>query len=422
MKKFLCGLIALLMCVSAAGCEKGIDYVETVTCPDVPAVTYVSEPVSAGYETEDIFGYFDYALFKEITDGEKNTVVSPMSVRLALSMAAMGAKNDTEKELLTLLGYENAEQMREESKSIVSELNRADGSITVNNSLWADSDFSAGKNYTAELADIFGAETFLEKLSDVKIVDRLNGWIDEKTKGLIPQMINEPFGEDTVMLLVNALYFKNEWEREFDPNGRMLFHGVNGDCETESMTAEGTYIYYGEGSVFRSVQLSYKDGSDMKVYLPKNEEENVLDIIGRLTPEELAKAMDALDILYSNGIEEDRTVKVVMPKFECEYGESLNETLQRLGMTVSFDPEAADFGGMLDTESSDELFISNVIHAAKLKCNEKGTEAAAATVVAVEDECVPEEPSVWFIADRPFIYEITDPSGERLFMGTVCDF
>lgn len=422
MKKFLCGFIALLMCVSAAGCEKGIDYVETVTCPDIPVVTYASEPVSPEYGTGEISEYFDYALFKEITTGEENTVISPMSVKLALSMAALGAKNDTEKELLTLLGYENAEQMREYGKSVISELNREDGSITVNNSVWADKDYQIGEKYTADLADVFGAEAFREKLSDKKIIDSLNGWIDEKTKGLIPQMISEPFDADTVLLLVNALYFKNEWTYEFEPNLDMIFHGVSGDSNTASMTTEGKHIYYGEGSVFRSVSLSYKDGSHMNVYLPKNGDEDVLDIIGRLTPEELAKAMDVLDIRYSNGMESDRVVRVVMPKFECEYNESLKETLQKLGMTVSFGG-VADFGGMLDKDTYSGLYVSDVIHAAKLECSEKGTEAAAATVVTIAETAVMyETPPIDFIADRPFIYEITDPSSERLFVGTVTGF
>lgn len=181
MKKFLSGTIALLMCASLAGCTAAnAENVQTVTCPAE------TEPVQANYTAEEISGYFDYAMLKEIADRDENTVASPLSVKLALNMAALGAKNDTEKELLTLFGYENSEQMRENSRYLVSELDRADGSITVNNSVWIDSGFNdISESYTGGLADVFNAVTFREKLSNKKIVKTLNKWIDKKTKGLI---------------------------------------------------------------------------------------------------------------------------------------------------------------------------------------------------------------------------------------------
>lgn len=417
MKKALCGLIALLVCFSAAGCEKGIDYVETVTCPaeTVPA----AETVQPDYTVEEISGYFDHAMLKEIADSEQNTVASPLSVKLALNMAAMGAEEDTEKELLTLFGYESAEQMQAESKSLVSELDRADGSITVNNSVWIDSDFKdISESYTGGLADVFNAVTFREKLTDKKIVKKLNGWIDEKTKGLIPNMISEPFKDDTVMLLVNALYFKNEWVHEFNAfydGFTLTFHGTKGDSETAGMYLEYDGIKYAENEFFRSVSLDYKDGSSMQIYLPEMTDESVLDIVEKHTPSELAAAMD---MEYS-----EKKVYIEMPRFECEYGNSLKEMLEKMGIFYTFKEGFADFDGMLTDGSEETIYISDVIHAAKLECNEKGTEAAAATIaVAGDGAAIEEEPPIVFTADKPFIYEIKAPSGETLFLGTICGF
>nr|MDE7289940.1 hypothetical protein [Oscillospiraceae bacterium] len=176
MKKALCGIIALLVCFSCAGCTKNIGEVQTVTCLAEPEPA-AEETVQPNYTVEEISGYFDYAMLKEIADREKNTVASPLSVKLALNMAAMGAEEDTEKELLTLFGYENSEQMRENSKNLVSELDRADGSITVNNSVWIDSSFNdISESYTGRLADVFKAVTFREKLTDKKILKTLNCW------------------------------------------------------------------------------------------------------------------------------------------------------------------------------------------------------------------------------------------------------
>lgn len=435
MKKFLRGAVALLMCTSFAGCGAvNTDDIQTITCPVSSAETLeaeatkqnyaaeaepaVTEAVQPDYTAEEISGYFDYALLKERL-GDENFVVSPMSVKLALNMAAMGAREDTEKELLTLFGYESPEQMRENSKNLVSELDRADGSITVNNSVWIDSGFkNISESYTERLAEVFSAVTFREKLADKKIVKKLNGWIDEKTNGLIPNMISKPFKEDTVMLLVNALYFKNEWVHEFEPfyeNFPLIFHGTNGDRETKGMFLEYDGIGYAKNEFFRSVSLEYKDGSYMNIYLPEMTDENVLDILEKLSPAELSAAMD---MEYS-----DKKVSIQMPRFECEYSESIKETLQKLGMSHSFEAGFANFDGMLADSSSEPLYISDVIHAAKLECNEKGTEAAAATIVAItEGAAIEDTPPINFIVDRPFIYEIKAPGGETLFIGTICGF
>lgn len=426
MKRFLCGIIALLVCMTTAGC--GEDYGgeqvdvmiwdESARFVDTTSQTF-SEPITPNYTVDEISGNFGAAFLKETAKTKENFVISPLSVKLALNMAALGAKGGTEKELLTLLGYEDSQQMREESRRLVSELSRADGSIAVNNSVWIDSAFEdIGENYTGEITEIFNAEFFREELSSKKIVKKLNGWISDKTKRLIPQMISEPFRRDTAMLLVNALYFNNEWVYEFEPYNKgftLTFHGVNGDCETAGMYLKEDNISYGEGGIFRSVSLAYKDGSYMNIYLPAGETENVPDIIENLSPEELSSAMD---IGYS-----ERKVYINMPRFECDYSDSLKDMLKRLGVSEAFDIYAAGFGGMLAENSEEQLFISDVIHASKLKCNEKGTEAAAATVVVTADGvAIAEELPIAFIVDRPFIYEIKSPSGETLFAGVISSF
>lgn len=368
------------------------------------------------YEVGEVSKAFEYALLKEVVSEDKNAVISPLSVKIALNMAVLGAKRDTERELLEVLGYSSAEDMAEESSRLAAELNRDDGSMTLSNSVWTDISFhDIGDNYKNGLDEIFNAEFFGEDLSGEKIVDDLNGWINKNTNGLIPQMINSPFEESTVMLLVNAIYFNNQWVMEFDSyGGQSTFYGVNGESEFEPMFLENHDIAYGENDIFRSVSLSYKDGSHMNVYLPSSDTETVPDIVKRLSPDELA---DAMDMSYRSSY-----VSVTMPKFECKYSESMTDTLKRLGISAAFDPEKADFSGMLSENSEEQLYISDVIHAAKIKCHEKGTEAAAATLVTADATAMPSETPIYFTADKPFIYEIVSPSGDVLFMGVISGF
>ena len=272
MKRILSGIAALLICVSAAvlsGCAAEVGEVQTITCLAEPETTFseatlpvetseeVSESVSdttyedteitapmttvltesttqsisetaevkSEYEVGEVSKAFEYALLKEVVSENKNAVISPLSVKIALNMAALGAESDTEMEMLEILGYGSAEEMAEESGRLAAELDRDDGSLTLSNSVWTDSDFQdIGNDYKNGLDEIFSAEFFSEDLSDEKIVNDLNGWINKNTNGLIPQMINGPFEESTVMLLVNAIYFNNQWVREFDSyGGRRIF-------------------------------------------------------------------------------------------------------------------------------------------------------------------------------------------------------
>ena len=384
-------------------------------------VTKASEPVRTMYSVDQLTenNAYQTALLKEIAREKDNFVISPLSVKLALNMASLGAGSETERELLTLFGYNLRDTMIDESSMRISELDRRDGSITVNNSVWLSDkdDVKISSEYIEELSGIFKAELFERDLSGADIVNEFNGWVNENTNGLIPRMISQPFDEDARLLLVNTLYFNNKWQNQFDPEntGDIIFRGTNGESMTMGMHMKSDDILYSEGDIFKSVYLPYTDNSRMKVYLPAEESENITDTIARLSPAELSAALE-MDYRPQN-------VDLLLPKFECEYGESLRDTLMVLGISEAFDPDLADFSGMLDGDSEYPVYISDVIHASKIKCGELGTEAAAATaVIAAAGAALPPEDQIYFTANRPFLYVIEAPSGEVLFMGVISNF
>lgn len=442
-KRFLCGTLAFAMCMGMTGCiagkggqtdnpasDSGNSEVVSSGTPGsgnsegtLPGASggnsEIVSPLYAAGELSDE-NLFRAAFLKETAKEKENFVISPLSVKLALNMAALGAENDTEKELLTLFGYGDLAQMQKDSQALMTALNRENGSISVNNSLWVDNKKDKiSKEYVDEAGKIFSAEVFHRNLSEQEIVKEFNGWIDKRTKGLIPQMIDEPFSMDARMILVNALYFKNDWKYQFAPEetGDMIFHGTNGDTAAKGMH-RSAYMDYAKGDVFRSVSLYYVDGSKMNLYLPENESESLAGILEKLTPGELAEAMD---LEYNH----EKKVNLTLPKFECDYNESLKNTLTTMGITQAFDPYNADFGGMIAENSEDKcLYIEDVIHASKIICDEKGTEAAAVTIVEMFDKAafIEEEEIIEFIVNRPFLYEIKSPEGETLFMGVISGF
>ena len=126
---------------------------------------------------------------------------------------------------------------------------------------------------------------------------------------------------------------------------------------------------------------------------------------------------DALSRLVL-GAEETLFLHLALPKFEAEWSGQLQDSLRDLGLDAAFTPGLADFSGMGDHPNG--YFLSQVIHAAKIQVNEKGTEAAAATVVTMPAAGeAPEDPPVELVFDRPFLYGIMDlQNGVPLFLGT----
>ena len=417
MKKIFGRFSALLLgtaMLTACGANK--DELQTVTCVNVPETTEFV-PVEAEYTAEEISGCFNAAFLKEALKENDNFVVSPLSAKLALNMAAVGAGEGTatEQELLNLFGYGSINELKDDSKNLMAELDREDGTITVNNSVWISDKLETLKeDYTQELSDVLSAESFNTDLTSADFVNSLNGWVNENTNGLIPQLLSQPLDESARLALVNTLYFNNEWRYKFESYATRdnEFYGSNGTETVPTMHNSMLHLNYGEGNKLKSLTLPYRDGSVMNVYLPKNEDESIAEIISELTPAELTEELDMK--------REEKLVNIALPKFECDYSGSLVEMMKLLGVSEAFDPNNAQFGKISD----EQLYISSVIQAAKIKCDEKGTEAAAATMIVAAEGCavIEEDPPIEFIADRPFMYEIKSPSGETLFMGVMQSF
>ena len=412
--KFLAAAVAV---VTVAGIFSSCSSAETNNTPAETGLATERAQAEAVYSAEEIFGSFNGAFLKEYLKEQDSFVISPLSAKLALSMAAAGADNGsvTEKELLDLFGYGTKEDMLDDCGKIIAELDSSK-TISTANSAWL-SERLKGLNdgYSDTLKKAFSAERFTENLSSDGFVKKLNKWVDKNTNGMIPQLLNSPLSEDARLALVNALYFKNEWVYKFDKQSThdRDFNGKNGTVQVPTMYMV-EHLQYGEGKRFKSVSLPYTDGSYMRVYLPLDENAKIADLIAEMS-------IDELNAEFETAYDEKKDV-LSMPKFECESGGSLLEMLERLGVREAFDPGAASFGGITDDKDV-ILYISEIIQAAKIICDEEGTEAAAATLVTMDAGGVMpvEEELVEFIVDRPFLYEIKTSSGETLFMGVMQD-
>jgi serpin B len=280
----------------------------------------------------------------------------------------------------------------------------------VANSLWVQRGFpilpsfrqACQKHYEAEV----DAVDFVEDREGA--AQRINGWVKEKTKGLIPKLF-EPadFDEKTRLAVVNTLYFKGKWQTPFqkERTREEEFHLSNGTTKRVPMMHQGGVFQYLKGEGFQAVALPYGKGDlSMYLFLP-DKGRSVEEFVKSLTPARWQEWLKRF---------ERTRVHVGLPRFRVETTAKLESPLKELGMTDAFDRSRADFRGI----APEPLYIHKALQKAVVEVNEEGTEAAAATGILAGPTSVP--PSL--IADRPFFFAIRhNATGVLLFMGIVAE-
>ena len=347
-----------------------------------------------------------------------STLVSPLSVALALSMTANGAAGNTLAQFQDVLGGGvDLVELNTACAQLMADYQGLGGSTkcAIANSLWVDPEGQIKDEFIGQCRGIYDAQVFSAQLSEPGIVKDLNSWVSQHTNKMIPEIIDQPFPEETACLLVNALYLKNSWLSEFDPlsTHTMDFHHAGGpDSQVEYLRKFDTQLSYLQGKGAQGVVLPYDDGRLAFVAILPDLYPDSPDLgqwLNNLEGNSLSQLI--------NNREDAIFLSFAMPKFSAEWKGNLEDTLPLLGLEDAFVPGAADFSSLGD--SPEGYYISQVIHATKIEVNEKGTEAAAATVVAANGGGMPPQEGITLILDRPFLYGIVDlDTGVPLFLGT----
>lgn len=417
MKKLVCLALSLLLLCSVAGCGESAEYesltAQAISLSDQELSSQEANIPAVCAALTDFGISMLQAAYSE--DGD-SPLVSPLSVALALSMTANGADGDTLAQFEQVLaGGESLDALNAACQTLTQIYEELGGSTesSIANSLWADPDGMIREDFIGRCQGIFGAEVIEAQLSDPSIVPSLNGWVSEHTREKIPSIVSEPFDENTALLLVNALYLKNTWAVEFDPLDTTEMEFTHEDGTTEPMEFLRHFsrdFPYLETSDAQGVLLPYDDGRLAFFALMPREDVEFDAWLDTLNGAALAE-------LIQSPQEGTHFLRLSLPKFESEWNGKLNEVLASLGLELAFDDTRADFSRLGDNPNG--YYVSQVIHAAKIEVNEKGTEAAAATIVAdVAGAAEPPE-GIRLEFDRPFLYGIVDmENGLPLFLGT----
>jgi serine protease inhibitor len=362
-------------------------------------------------EADNAFGLDLFSEVMSETETGENVMISPLSVALALGMTLNGAATTTREAMeqaLRLQGF-TQEEINQGYKSIIDQLLDLDPKVIMEiaNSIWYRDDFSVLEDFIHTNQEYFYAEIRSLDFSAPGAKDIINGWVSEKTHEKIREIIDE-IPAQTVMYLINAIYFKGMWTFEFDPEdtGLKPFYPAEGPSFNALAMRQETELNYYHNDLFQLVELPYGDRNfSMLVFLPST---------GKSCSDILA-GMDNDSWNSWTGQLAETDVLVQLPKFKFETFKLLNEYLSSMGMEIAF-TDAADFTGI---NPAGNLYISRVLHKTYIDVNEEGTEAAAVTAVEVGFTSVGPNPGpVRFIADRPFLFAIRENStGSILFMG-----
>ncbi|MGM0376430.1 MAG: serpin family protein [Bacteroidota bacterium] len=360
----------------------------------------------------DRFGWDLLETINEDAEEGENVVISSLSVAQALGMTTNGAAGTTLDQMLSVMDFGEVDEMNEAFKNIRAVLPSADPKVDVEiaNSVWYREDLPAKDSFRSVVEEYYDTSyrglDFRDKDGSKKII---NDWVDKKTRGKIPSIIDE-VKDDQFMFLVNAVYFLGKWQYKFDKADTKdeAFHLSDGsEVQVPTMHQEADLEYYA-GSDCRAVKLPYGNGRlYMLVALPQ----------GDLTVDSLVNQMDNQKwSTILTGMQE-QGIALAMPRFEIDCKFQLNKPLQNMGMELPFSRRDANFSNMIETH---QVCIDEVLHKTYIKADEEGTEAAAATSVGMVVTSIGSDGPMPFRIDRPFLFAIAEEkSGAILFSGKI---
>jgi serpin B len=357
---------------------------------------------------------FGFDLVGELADGRQNTIVSPLSVAVLLAMVLAGADGDTAAEMAEVLHLDDRRDVR--VGALLRGVSDTDQvTLSVANALWADQGRPFEDDYLTFVRRTFGATVEQDDLATQPAADAIDAWVNENTEGLIPDIAADlglPNAE-TVLVLLNAVYFLGEWTTRFDrdhtrPEPFATAEGRR--IVVPTMHLNGGRFGYAQRDGYRMLRLPYgEDGRyGMEILLP-DEGTTLAGLLGWLNAAEWRAAVDSLSARIVD--------ELALPSFELRWQGKLNDALQALGTRSAFTPGLANLRPM----SPMDLWLERVVHKTYVRVDERGTEAAAVTGGAVRVTSAQPDTTV-FRVDRPFAFTISDQeTGTILFLGAVTD-
>ncbi|XP_011021086.1 PREDICTED: serpin-ZX-like [Populus euphratica] len=370
-----------------------------------------------------------FHIFLKEADGASNFVFSPFSFHCMLSLIAVGSRGSTLEQLLSFLKLKSLDELKSlASQAITSVLLPSNWSedqtgspiVSFVNGAWVDLSYRLKPSFQEVVKGVYCATAkevdFVNEANQV--LNDINSWVETETRGIIKNLLpSKCLGDDTALVLANALYFKGTWDRKFDASKTKYndFHLLGGQIvQVPFMTSKRYQRHlYGCFDGYKILQIPYQNDQDtrqfsMYFFLPE-----VTDGLHSLI--QVFKSSPELYTMQFKLREEDLP-EFWIPRFKFSFKFEASKSMKELGLELPF-KAVGELSEMVDSAKS--LFLSNVFHASCIEVNEEGTEAAASTAPRLIRQSRRLNPPS-FVADHPFLFLIREEkSGMTFFIGAV---
>lgn len=399
-------LIALIATIFTFSCSK--NNTGPITEPADIELTARAKEVIAGSNN------FGIELFNRVAQDEtKNLMLSPLSASVALTMLLNGCDGETFSQIRQMLGYPTdltIADINAAYNSLVGQLLTVDPKVTIAmaNAIFYRLGFPFKQPFLDTMAKNFDALVKALNFDLPAAVAEINKWASDNTNGRIPKVIEE-INPETVMFLMNALYFKGDWTQQFKVSETQnLPFTLNNGTVVSVPTMKGDFSVKAIYDMnYKALELPYgRTNFSMVVIVPTG---SLSEFNSAFTPE----VWNSITTHFDN-LQQGWKNFVFLPKFEFEYERQLKQQLKDMGMVDAFIPALANLSNLSD----EDLFVSFVKQNTFVKVDEKGTEAAAVTTIGVDVVSMPPV----FEANKPFVFAIRErTTNTLLFIGQVTD-
>jgi serine protease inhibitor len=361
----------------------------------------------------DRFDAFGFSLIQNLeTSGNRNLLISPASIEIALGMTYAGASGETAEAMSRVLGIDSSsrEAALNELGGLRAMLEKPGSGVTLKlaNAAWIDDSIRLNQKFSTDLAAIFKTKLETIRFTDSATISRINDWVSKSTEGKISRLLDYP--PSPPMFLANAIYFHARWQAPFrkESTQGQPFYPASGSTLTVSMMQQKGLFRYAKGPDFAVVALPYVDNRfAMYCFLPDKGVDALVAGLKNSSWSNLCRTLHP------------RQGSVALPKFKMEYSEELKQTLSSLGLGIAFDPARAQFPRMIDGPRG--LYIGGVLHKTFLEVDEEGSTAAAVTGIQMMTSAMVQPKEEFnLVFNRPFLTAIVDEkSGTILFLGII---
>jgi serine protease inhibitor len=337
-----------------------------------------------------------------------NVFISPVSIGVALAMAADGAAGSTRSGMLHTLGLTS--DIAGTNAALIAALHaNADAKIGLANAIWLRSDIPPNPKYVSLLKSSYGAQAQAVDFAGPQAAATINAWVKANTLGLIDHLVDRTSAQD-FLYLTNALAFQAKWSMPFKASATRPhpFTNSGGAQVSVSMMSQTANFSTASGDGYDVVRMPYGDGGYAAyVLLPEGNSTDAL--LQHLTAATFDANVKAL---------KDERIALSLPRFTIAYRAALIPPLTAMGMSTAFS-NSADFSPM--HAPPPRLQISSVEHATYLRVDEDGTTAAAATSIGMSMLAIrAEKPPRVIVVDHPFVFALRDEkTGTILFIGAI---